>query len=531
MARSLVKLPIPLPIKGLNTVNPYVSFDSGYARELTNYIIRDGRLWFRPGVGSHKNDSGTNRHIHWFDIDAETAILDNGDIRNFDTGAGATSIGGSPHANATRVKHISLDLVFGCREPRLAIDPFTAWTFTTVYHTASAITCGCSHKGRLYTSDGDTVEYSALSAVTGAMSGSFQISDFMAGQKVVRIFSVSINPSITTENVFVAFGQGGRVLVYGGDYPGSATWSIIAIYDMPAPISNVGFVEIDGDIFVATNLYAYWFRDLFQGGPQTAYRSSPTLPIENIWAGAAWSSNYSFAFVSHSFYYPEIDAIITMASLKDGGPNNFSLLAEYQNSGAYFCYHRKYDAWSFWQAAPFYTPVITDADSGVSGYNTNTRIYAAGNKTEVKILLQDQYPDEYNSPATWIMSESSWKTPYLSPFKGQGLNLSGIRLNFRNPNEGYFEKIRAIFDYSDYKAPLGWYTQSMVTQINPGQYSESNLSVGSVAHGQYSKFVGLSGNGDSVSFQFTDKRTQSAGSGERSIVDVVAYLTPGADFI
>ena len=526
-----IKVPIPLPLRGLNTVNPYIEIESLFAREFTNYILINGRPWIRPGINSFLYHAATNRHVHWFDLDSSIGILDNGDIRNIGSGAGATSIGGSPAFNATRVRHNTLNLVFGCREPRDAVNPFTAWSFTPLYQTATAISSGCSHKGRLYSSDGDTIEYSTVGATTGTMAGSFQISDFMNGQKVQRIFSVSINPSITTENVFVAFGAGGRVLVYGGEYPGSATWSLIAQFDMPQPISNVGFVEIDGDIFVATEQYCYWFRDLFSGGAQTAYFNSPTIPIENLWQGIGWSSNYTVAAVSHAFYVPKIDAIVVMATLKNSGPNNLALLAEYQNTGVYFCYHRKYRAWSVWQAAPFYTPVISSVDNGSGTYTNTTDIYAVGTKTEVVKLENTSCIDEYDSASNSILIQTSWKTPYFSGFKGQGMNLKGVRLNFRNPNEAYFEKIRAIFNYSDYKAPLGWYTQSMVTQINPGINSESNFSGSSLEYGQYNPFIGLSGNGESLSIQFTDKRTNSASSGERSIIAATMYIESGSDFI
>ena len=501
MARNKI-IPIPIPILGLNTVNPFVSFDSGYAREFTNQMLLNGRVYSRATCRTQLyNPSLTSNGVHWFDVvNADIngdAILPDGKIRRISDGSGATTIGGSPSYNATQVKHVSLNLVFGCREPRLARSPFTTWTFTTLGITATVINCGCSHRGRLYVTDGSTIEWSNVEQITGTMAGTTSLSAFLDGQSIIRMFSVTINPSLTTENVLVLFGDGGRVLVYQGENPGASNWQLIGKFDMPKPISNVSFVEISGDIFVAGRTFAYWFRDLFNGGAQTAYDNSPTRPIENLWNTATWKSSVSDQEVSHSFYMASIDAIITMSSEQSiGSLYAYTDIADYQNEGVYYVYFRKYNAWGIWFAPPFFTPVQDDGVGGFWGTSYASEIRTFGGPA----FMRDSFL------GVDIDVETSWKTPYLSLPGGNGLKVNGVRLFFENTISGYFHKVRAIFDNSDYNSvPFGWYTQSTVAQYNPGNYGEASNDSGAHTYNQYNPFLGVGGSGGAVSLQFTMK--------------------------
>ena len=507
-------IPVPLPLRGLNTIDPFADWDSGYAREFTNYMLYNGRVSMRPScLGGASNASLSTTGVSWFDLSTANstgyAILDDGKIRALFDGSGAATIGGSPAYNATRCKHVSLDLVIGCREPRDAVNPFTAWTFTTLAITATSIKAACSHKGRLYVADDSTVEYSSVGAVTGTMAGSFPLSYFLDGQKISRIFSVTVNPSISTENVLVIFGDGGKVLVYAGDNPIASNWQLIGKFDMPIPISNVGFVEIDGDIWVSTQKYAYWFRALFSGGAQTAYANSPTLPIENLWATiGVWSSNVSLPEVSHSFYEPYTDSIITQTS------SGLETIANYQSEGYYLVYLRKYNAWALWIMTPLFAPIIQDS-SGAGVFGTS---YAAA----LKYLATSPYADgsievvdRYGIPSTSkIPIETSWKTPYFTS-KGAVHKLNGVRVfweqkNYLNTIAGYFYKLRTIFDYSDYNSKYGWYTQSTVTQSDPGNFNQSDANLTANTASQYNTMIGAAGVGGAFSIQFSQKSSSAA---------------------
>jgi len=517
-------VPIPLPLGGLNTINPFVEFESGYARELTNFSIYNGRLYIRPAVRSHVYNAGLGtNYTHWYDVNSIAsgtfAILVDGKIRKLSDGSGATTIGGSPSYNPTTVNHFGTNYLIGARQPRLAANPFTAWTFTTAAVTATSTSCACSHKGRLYVAEVQTIEYSPLAAVTGAMEAGFSLGEFLSGQDIIRMFSVSASDPSGTQNLFVVFGDEGRVLVYQGDHPGSATWSLVGKYDMPAPVANQSFLEIDGDIWVSTTTGAYWFKDLLMSGAQVAKDNAPTRPIENIWSSVRWLGAGLTPEQPHTFYEPRLDAIITQCANKSTGTNNFAAIANYQTEAMLFVYFRLYKAWGVWLTTPFHSPVLADSLSPAA------QLYSGSNRAEVKKLVHGNVVDQYIGSST-IDIEASWKTPYLS-LKGNGIKLNGVRPFFENTISGHFAKMRAIFDYSDYNALLGWNTQSTVTAVVPGRYADGGADSSMNSWNQYNEFQGISGDGGALSINFQMKRKSgSSATQTQSIYAAFAHMTP-----
>jgi len=519
-------VPLELPLLGLNTINPFLMEQNGFARELTNYAIQEGRISMRPAV-RYSVGNMTLSHFGWFDYSTGTPYgieRSTGNIRNISTAAGATNIGGAMHANATRVKHLSLDFVIGARQPRDAIYPFAAWTFTTIGITATAITSACSYKGRLYVASGTTVEYSAVAAVTGAMAGSIDFAEFLDGQTISRIFSVTVQPGNDTQNVFVIFGTGGKVLVYQGDYPASSTWDLMGSYNMEAPVSNDAIVEIDGDLFVSTSRYAYWFKDLFQNGAQVAYENSPTRPIENLWQQCSWSGTFTLADHAHAFYYKPLDAIIVQCSAA-----NLDVIANYGTDVCYFVYFRKYKAWALWLMAQFFAPVL----------EFNNNYFATSSKGTLQAITPsiDYVVDTYSVTTvgdTSLKIFTSWKTPYLEAFSGRVQKLNNVRVFYMNDVSSYFDWLWGIFDFSDYnQEPWGFYTQPTATSfIEPGNYANTwSESDHPNTWSQYNTMFGVPGAGGSFSIMFSQAREEGSNDQQKhQIYGAIAYVEDGGAF-
>lgn len=521
---------IPLPINGLNTVNPFLPLESGYARELTNYSLYAGKLIMRPGIDlSESNPVNPGNQLgwinnsggFWYSID----LLAPGNIRKVEDNTGATNIGGSFQANATTCKHISLDLLIGAKLPRNKDYPFTAWTFTTLGITANTITSACSYKGRLYVCNGQTLEYSSVAAITGTMAGSFTLTEFLDGQSVSRIFSITTQPGNDVDNVFVIFGDGGKVLVYSGDYPGSTTWNLAANYDMPKPISNQGFVNIDGDLFIATTRYCYWFRDLFQSGSSGAYENSPTKPIENIWQVQTWDGALTLSEHAHIWYHEKYDAIVCQCSQIQLGSYP---VFDYQNEAMCFVYFRKYNAWTIWAAAPFFAPIIKDTNSDL--------YYGIGYGSSVTGLLPDTTRDQREDLSTQYIV-TSWKTPYIRAINGKVQKVTGVRpyfginTDYSFLSEGLFRKIQVIYDYSDlyFRPAFSMYYQieTGVTDIPPGNYSSSTYNtLQTIAGNQFSPLVNVGGEGVGYSIQFTQEYPSNLGY-ENCIYGATVYVETG----
>jgi hypothetical protein len=505
-------IPISIPFKGLNTLNPFIDWESAFARELTNYAIFNGSLLMRPGVEvvNESEATGAVFRTMWFDASVPSSILINGDVINTETRAVITTIGGTCQVKATRIKHISLDLVIGLREPRLAVSPYTAWGFTSNTVTATAITSACSYKGRMCVCDGSTIEFSPVGNISGNMSsasggGAFPISYLMDGQTVSRMFSVSVQNGNYADSVYAIFGNGGKVLVYQGAYPGSADWNIIGNFNMPAPAGNVAFTEVDGDILVVTNRYAYWFNDLFRGDAQTAYNNSPTRPIENIWQLMGWS-NSTFPITQtapFSFYYAPLDCIVVATNTGSTDPN-FDLntkIAFYQNETVYFVYFRKYQGWAVWLSTPVNYPVVNNVITDLPQFTTDVGSIAQYNNNRVF----DQY--YYNSSGLrYLPITTSWKTPYYYPQSGKTRNVAGVQPFYRNTENGAFNLIRIIFDQTDMNAPFGFYSQpTAITPALPANYTSGNINVAAQTSNVYREFCGVGGEGACFSAQFTQE--------------------------
>jgi hypothetical protein len=540
-------IPIPAPLRGLNTVNPNISIDDGYARELTNYSLINGKLVSRPSVGNQAYNASGNE-LSWYDYSGGVyyGIKTDGTIRAITANTGAATIGGAVQTETTELNHLSLQYVIGARQPRLRAYPFTAWTCTPGVITDTAIVCACSHKGRMYVSDGALIDFSGIGQITGNFltgttpGGAFPVSQYMAGQGILRMFSANLAGD-GQQNVFVIFGDAGKVLVFEGEYPYSGAWRLLANYDMPIPNSRRSFLEVDGDIFVATNEYAYWLKDLIIGGRSAAYENSPSAAIQNLWAALGWANAnverphvYYLKNVSCiaglSFADIGLDAIVVQCSEKTTN-STLTGLFDYDNEACCLVYFKKYKAWALWLSTPLFAPVryINGLYHGV-GYGQEVGALYSG-------YLQDTQGNANNRNI-----ETSWKTPYLYPYAGRNQRSVGIRPFYRSINitapqvhASYFYRIQAIYDFSDANAPFSFYSQSNVTYIPPGKASGfSKIEPPVNSYNNYSPFVGVGGIGGGVSYQFTQKPIGSVAGeliGTNQIFCATAYIEDGGDLI
>jgi hypothetical protein len=558
-------IPIPIPLNGLNTVNPDLPLEAGYARELTNYSIINGRLRVRPSVFNYKqgtDDVGGNGSITgtiWMTIGASTAtsytISYNGNVlRMSDSAVMATFASSIINSRQPYVvKHLSLSLVISVLEPRLSDYPFTAWTFTTIGITANLITSACSYKGRLYVCDGSTIEYSNVGQITGAMYDSFAISEFMDGQKVVGLYSVNLSGN-TAENIFVILGDNGKVLVYQGDYPASSTWNLIGNHNMPRLSSAVttsgvtsgaaSVLDLESDLWIMTKEYLYKFSDLMQGGASYAKENSPSAAVENLWRNQDAGSSPNANTLPFCFYLKELDACVF--AFPDGVGDD--LWAEYSDLGfgqnGLLVYFRKYKAWALWMSIKVNYPAIVYSGTGEtyigSGLNSNSgsltgkwNVYRLATRSNSTNILYDVFSDPpYTTDFTAITT--SWKTPFINAFAGRMQKVCGVRPFFQSAINGYLEKIRIIFDYTDYNSPFGFYTQPTVTQINPGNFADAQADIPTQTWDNYNPFVSVAGAGGGVSLQITQQSKSGVSVTTQQLNEIYSatlYIEDGGDMI
>lgn len=535
-------IPIPIPLRGLNTISPDLPLEAGYARELTNYSIVNGRLRMRPSITKSSTILGvtpvysTSRVLWWEEgFPASYSINADKNIYNLATGAVAgtiTSASSSALTPPDLVKHLNLSLIMGGNfAPRNSTALFSAWPFTTIAIDPDDITCGCSYKGRLYVCDGSTIEYSSVGQVSGAMYDSFDISEFLNNNSIIRMFSYSFGGNLN-ENVLVLFGAGGQVLVYQGDYPSSSTWNLVANYNMPPPMQK-GFVEIDGDLLVTTRDYVYFLSDLLTDA-KAAYENSISKQIENLWRNCNWVSSHASTSGSYAFYDSNYDAFIFNTRNDDlvSDVANYMPNATSTEKTIFLVYFRKYQSWALWLAPRFTTPLI-----GVGG-TLASFAYGIAQATDNKYVIMQMnlatdLASDITEDGTEIDITTSWKTPFINAFRGNIQKVAGVRPYFLSSVNGFLNKIRLIFDYSDYNSqPYGFYTQPTVTQINPGNYADAQVDVPTTTWDNYSPFSSVSGAGGGVSLQITQQRkTGSADTQLNEIYSATMYVEDGGEMI
>lgn len=496
---------IRMPLAGLNVLDPYIPLESGFARELTNYSIVNGRLRVRPGNTLVETPGGTIGELGWFNQTGGSWYgIKKSDGAIYDIAAGTTGagIGGAVGYTITRVKHASLDLIIGAQAPRLAAHPFTAWTFTTGTITATEIRCGCSHKGRLYVTNGTNVEYSDIGQITGAMptgaahgNQGFAVAPILDGELLVDMCSASTVIGDESNNVLCLFGNGGTVAVYSGLYPSSSTWTLIAKYKMPLPKGGPGVIPVDGDFWCSTERFAYWLSDLLSGGAAAAKANRPTAAIEPLWQTLTGPSGFP-ADISYCFYLPDAQGLKLDAVVLQTDKGDLDSYFDYDNNACYLVYFRQYNAWAFWVTSPFHQPAVL-----VDG-----QTYGCGPDAEIKTFNYTYMADANKTANGTYSIEASWKTPFIAPFAGRNQRSVGITPYFYNSVSGYLHRVQAIYDNSDYNTLYAMYAQENVTQIPAGKASGfSSLDMVANSYNHYQSCLPVGGIGAGLSYQFVQK--------------------------
>lgn len=504
-------IPVPVPLKGLNTVEPDLPIDALYARELTNLLIANGRLRQRPSVKYwHEFASPTDEACWW---SSTHAIMRNatGDIVRLSDNVVTGNISGDTSGVYAPIviKHDSLTLLIGVNEPRTPTGAtFPAWSFTTIGISASNILAATSHKGRLYVAAGTIIEYSPVAAVSGPLAGSFDVAEFTNNEPVQFLYSFNTQTGqANDENILVIITEN-KTLIYAGDFPASQTWNLIASFSIGSTLNLIR--EVEGDLFIATPTLAFYLSDLLQQGISPINASPRNAAIKNLWSEQLWTFSSKAPEISHVWYHNELDIIVCSCFQTRLEP-----YFEYDNEQVSFVYHRKYDAWSIWAGAPVYSPVIKISNQ-----------YTASN---LRRYLGELATDDFDFGLTGgLKIEMSWKTPYVLPFRGQLQQVLGVRPRWRykrtlretggdtDNTTAPIELVRSVFDYTDYVVssngtPISnvwpFYQQetASVAVVNPENYAELSISQPANTSGNYAPFAGLNGIGEGAGLHIVKK--------------------------
>lgn len=520
--------PLELPLRGLATVG----LGPGFARELTNYALRNDKLDVRPACRTAQASAVAGLPVmSWYDYSGGKWYgirQSNGAIYDLAAGSTGASVGGATNTAIMSFKHSTIEILCGAQAPRSPSYPFTSHGYICSTITdETTIVAGCSYNGRPMFTNGSTIEYGDVGQLTGSAlnGGELPVSDFLNGDTIYNMFEVTLNLGLDPQPALVIFGIFGRVLVYAGDFPDASNWRLIGAFTMPPPASRVSFVPIDGDLIVMTAEYPYYISHLFAGGSKAAYDNRISAAIDDLWGTLTWTSTgQAYAFHLKNLGDEHYDAIVFRA--QDNSTAGFSQIADYENSSVHLVYFRNYGAWAIWLMTPFLRPIR----------EISSVFYAVNTVGDIKMLTAGNMQDQHNVSVAGALAtydiEANWKTPFIGPYRGQSQRPLAVRPYFRNSSSGYLHRVRAVYDFSDENAPWGFTPQSTVTDIPPGKYSDAQVDKPAQTWPLYSDKVDLSGVGGGVSFAFTQKmKSGSSATQVQRMSAAVALIEDGGVII
>ena len=256
---------IPAPTGGLNLrLSPY-QVATNEAVQLDNYLVYDWGIreagafttLTQPAVGAQgqliyfKNNSGTALQL--ICVANKVYLVNNASWTTPTNMTGALTITSDAWRFCFFKKRIFLvnatnvGLVYDIAAGTLAAD---SWTGTTSDNFSQVWT----YKQRVYfiKKNSTIFGYGPVSSIAGAIV-EYDVGEFLEDYgNLLFGTSWSVNQGNTNEQLQVLVTDSGEVLVYSGDNPTAANWSIVNRVTIPTPLGNQAFVRLGQDVLIST---------------------------------------------------------------------------------------------------------------------------------------------------------------------------------------------------------------------------------------------------------------------------------------
>lgn len=283
---------LPPPISGFNKKDPLANLQPNYATWVEGFSSLGGVLKLREGFVVHCNSTdGDPDYCLGLAVYKQTTSFVNNDqifaisyngvtdsiIQNFTTSTPSTV-----HTYAENRPDYYISRNFGTKLLIFATDPYyhlkfdgTTWSaFAPSSPSLAAFNDGYGYKGRLYLYQNYGVYGNYYYGDVGAVAGTFTAVEayliFSGSTGISYITSITISDVISSEEFFCIGSQSGEILIYSGDYPGAANWTLTARFLTAPPLGRSPIVQVNGDVFIITENGIVSMRALFQYGNQAA---------------------------------------------------------------------------------------------------------------------------------------------------------------------------------------------------------------------------------------------------------------------
>lgn len=324
---------LPAPTLGFTTTQPLAAMSQGYSPWLLNVECENQFLKLRNGwvlhcavgtssvqilalgswgvkaTGVYKlfaycsDGSGTHKI---YDVTTSTESLD--DTLADDTATTAFSFKFSKRLGfGTNADFADCNQVYDG-------STWAAWGFT---YSGSPIggQVSISYKGRVYIFSGTNMYYGDLDAITGATE-IYSLESILEESGEIVWAALISSPGERAEDVYLAFGtSAGEILVYGGDYPESATWGLVGKFKRSPPLGFGSIISFGNDVLLLEESSIVSLRELFTKGSFLAEQSSISSNIGSYWKDLIrnlnqnyWPNNFGVSGV----FWPERNQIVIL---------------------------------------------------------------------------------------------------------------------------------------------------------------------------------------------------------------------------
>jgi hypothetical protein len=292
----------PAPIAGWVTNENLASQRPDSAYVLDNFWVNRGSIAIRGGSQAHVDVTGDIVSLHNYSAGAEFYAADATAIYEFEaTTANGTTL--SPVVSgqssgawiSTETQNDAgsfLTLVNGDDDLQL-YDGSTWYTVTLVSATHSITGSGLSgtdafkyvwnYRNRVWFVQKESMNawYLGVNSVSGAATKFPLAGVFRKGGTLHSGASFSLDSGDGPSNMVVFMSSQGEIAIYQGDP--AIDFSLVGLYDVGVPLSTEPYVQIGGDLLIATRAGLIPVTGAIQKSPAELKITSVSLPIEPDW--------------------------------------------------------------------------------------------------------------------------------------------------------------------------------------------------------------------------------------------------------
>lgn len=290
-----------------------------------------------------------------------------------------------------------------------AIYDGSSWAASGFTYSASPIggRVATSYKGRPYIASGTYLYYpTTVGAVTGALSRVDLASVFDSAGAIAWMSVLSAPGNRPTEAYLCIGNQAGEILIYGGDYPASSTWSLVSKFQTSPPVGFDSIIPYQNDTWILTQSGVVSLRDLFGAGNEAAVNLNVSDEIDDYWGKLLKQASSLFYLVARGIsgcYWPEKNKIFILV------PGHIDVNGTYSaDIATMFVYNCTTKKWSLYSLSG----VETDHLGGMTYFNDGIYFFS---RNVVMTLSQTVFKDEtYNSAGSYSAYGYALHSAYIS---------------------------------------------------------------------------------------------------------------------